>query len=377
LVLGKRCCLNRLVVLLFLTVTSFSALAFEAGDYVTAPSGVTVELRAGPHGQPIGQLSGTESLKVLDLTPRGGWIPVDYNGKAVWVFNAAVRKTNDTNQRDPKKLVMVDAEEGANLRFAPSLSSPVLATIDDNTEVQIIGPGQGAWVPVKWNNKTGYVNKALLSHPESELDAAEKCSGDCAKPSSVSIAKSAAGILAKVATQGESFNLLAKWSLDGYTEGVKTRCLANFRGGGLVHGHCRAWGSGNRSKGLCAAGVKEAAVLAGVCNSMPAGASAIEMHLSGGIRRSCPKLKLSGYRDPRTAPPGSIVVYSGYAGKTPHHFGHIETKLLITAQVLERVKNDPEMHGAKLGQFMYCSDFCRVRPTMTRHNPVAAIYTLE
>lgn len=168
-------------------------------------------------------------------------------------------------------------------------------------------------------------------------------------------------------TQGNEAmsQILNKLSSEAWKSATKRRKVADFCGGG--------YRSGNRSKCMCAQGAKEALVAAGVCKSYPSG-NALQTHKNGTLKASCPNLTLSSNKDPGKAPAGSVIVYSGYAGRRPHNYGHIEIKVPVTAELkkqMGRAGND-----LKIGQYMYCSDFCSARPTKTAHNKVAAIYTL-
>jgi hypothetical protein len=160
-----------------------------------------------------------------------------------------------------------------------------------------------------------------------------------------------------------------KFANKAWVNATERRRVADFLGGGVR--------SGNRSKGMCAAAVQETLMDAGICERWPSG-NALAMHTSGNLR-ACPHLRKSSYTDPHKAPVGSVIVYSGYAGSHPHHFGHIEVVIPVTAQILARVRADPKLAGQHLqvGDRLYCSDYCRAAPTMTPNNPVAAIYTMR
>lgn len=165
--------------------------------------------------------------------------------------------------------------------------------------------------------------------------------------------------------------LLAKKS---WYEATRKRQVAGFMGGG--------WRSGNQSKGMCAGAVKDALLSAGICSSRPAG-NAYDSHTSGSLAKSCPGLKLSkaaqkgqalSVNDIASAPGGSVIVYNGYAGRRKHNYGHIEIKVPVTAELQQSMKRNGL--SVSVGQFIYCSDFCRSTPTKKPTNSVQAIYTL-
>jgi hypothetical protein len=168
--------------------------------------------------------------------------------------------------------------------------------------------------------------------------------------------------------------LLANLANETWHQATRKRARAKFLGGGTA--------SGNRSKGMCAQAVKEALTGAGVCTSYPSG-NAAQTHTSGSLKRSCPKLKLAKQASSRNklditdiskAPAGSVIVYNGYAGRRPHDYGHIEIKVPVTPEL--RAKMGRDGLSVKVGDFVYCSDFCRATPTKKSTNEVIAIYTL-
>lgn len=169
-------------------------------------------------------------------------------------------------------------------------------------------------------------------------------------------------------------DLLTKLANEAWSEAIETRNVARFLGGGRR--------GGNRSKGMCAQAVKEALVDAGICTKYPSG-DARNLHTSGVLKRDCPKLKLVksassrnklGINDISQAPAGSVIVYSGYAGKRPHNYGHIEIKVPVTPELKQKMGRDGL--SVQVGQFVYCSDFCRATPTKKSTNSVIGIYTL-
>lgn len=143
---------------------------------------------------------------------------------------------------------------------------------------------------------------------------------------------------------------IRNWYDNAWHSAVKPRRMANFRGGGIKRG--------NHSKGMCAQAAKEALVNSKICHGTLSG-NAIDLHRRGILSAHCPRLKLTKLKNPSAAPNGSVIVYSGYAGKRPHRYGHIESKLI------------------RNGIANYCSDFCSHKPTKSVHNQVAAIYVLE
>lgn len=168
--------------------------------------------------------------------------------------------------------------------------------------------------------------------------------------------------------------LVEKLANEAWSEAIETRNVARYLGGGRR--------GGNSSKGMCAQAVKEALVDAGICHTYPSG-DARNLHTTGELRRDCPKLKLAKSASARNklditdisqAPAGSVIVYSGYAGKKPHNYGHIEIKVPVTPELKTKMGRDGL--SVQVGQFVYCSDFCRATPTKKSTNSVIGIYTL-
>ncbi|MBY0386258.1 hypothetical protein K2X05_13965 [bacterium] len=156
--------------------------------------------------------------------------------------------------------------------------------------------------------------------------------------------------------------LVGKLANAAWSSATQRRKVADFCGGG--------YRSGNRSKCMCAQAAKEALVKNGVCTSYLAGHAA-QTHTQGSLRRSCPNLKLAKSASARN----KLIVYSGYAGKVKHQHGHIEIKIPITAQLKKKMGKDGIAY--EVGQYMFCSDFCRPTPTKKKTNTIEAIYTLN
>lgn len=145
--------------------------------------------------------------------------------------------------------------------------------------------------------------------------------------------------------------------------------------------------SGNESKGMCAQATKEALVATGVCTSYPSG-DAAATHTTGSLTRSCPGLKLNGATTGMkrknmaaaiaAAPFGSVIVYSGYAGKRPHRFGHFEIKIQVTQELVSKIRASHwKLKNIRVGDTLYCSDFCRATPTFKATNAVLGIYNMK
>ncbi len=173
----------------------------------------------------------------------------------------------------------------------------------------------------------------------------------------------------------DRYGYLSQFGLNTWTNAIEKRKVASFMG--------RGYRSGNRSKGMCAQAVKESLLDSGICTSKPEG-NAFETHSTGSLLRSCPKLKLRSdstkdnplsAADIANAPGGSIIVYSGYAGRKPHNFGHIEIKVPITTELKRKMGKDALDY--QVGDYMYCSDYCRATPTIKSTNKIEAIYSLR
>ncbi len=173
----------------------------------------------------------------------------------------------------------------------------------------------------------------------------------------------------------DRYSFLSQYALSSWENAIERRKVASFMGGGYRRG--------NRSKGKCAEAVKDTLLDAGICTTRPDG-NAYETHSTGTLRRSCPKLNLSKEatdKNPLTAsdianaPGGSVIVYSGYSGRRRHSFGHIEIKVPITAELKNKMGKDALDY--QVGDYMYCSDYCRATPTIKSTNKIEAIYNLR
>jgi hypothetical protein len=181
-------------------------------------------------------------------------------------------------------------------------------------------------------------------------------------------------------------SLLNRLSIEAVKQAVKGRSVARFCGGGFR--------SGNRSKCACAAGVKDTLAATGICPSRPAGdavnLAGLPRGTTGQLSRTgpvagrslasmCPALHQTHGRDSsyrgslnaaENAPAGSVIVYS----TSRHQYGHIEIKLKVTADNYSALS---KKLNVKMGQYLYCSDFCRTGPTFSHGtNRVEGIYSL-
>lgn len=192
---------------------------------------------------------------------------------------------------------------------------------------------------------------------------------------------------AEIGTQREDFSnlsldryaYLSQLGLNTWKNAIEKRKLASFMG--------RGYRSGNRSKGKCAQAVRETLVDSGICRDYsdnPLSEAAVNMHSKNILTNSCPKLRLSkdsteasplSATDIANAPGGSVIVYSGYSGRKKHSFGHIEIKVPITAEL--KIKMGKDALDYEVGDYMYCSDFCRATPTIKSTNKIEAIYSLK
>jgi hypothetical protein len=166
---------------------------------------------------------------------------------------------------------------------------------------------------------------------------------------------------------GADSAFLAKLGVVGWQEATRQRKRAKYLGGG--------YGSGNTSKGMCAAGAMDTAFKSGLCKVRPTAPDAYHLYTDGVIKKACPKLKALSSLDPYKAPGASIIVYKGYAGKRKHNYGHVEIKIPVTKEL--KAKMGRQGTNLKVGEFMYCSDFCAPKPTKRSTNSVVAIYSLK
>lgn len=231
------------------------------------------------------------------------------------------------------------------------------------------------------------------SQTEAAIQSPTKCpyaDGRCYKGTRASgLTEQSADIkkIAEAQNGDADSDLQSKLAAIAVREAVKGRSVANFCGGG--------YRSGNKSKCACAAGVKDALLSSGICTSRPPG-DAINLagfryngttsqlsrtgpDSSHALTAFCPALHQSHGREPNysssitaasRAPAGSVIVYS----TSRHKWGHIEIKIKVTAQNIREISHNLRV---KVGDYLYCSDFCRAGPTLSHGtNRVEAIYSL-
>jgi len=173
------------------------------------------------------------------------------------------------------------------------------------------------------------------------------------------------------ALNGVDDDFMTNLGLDVWKEATRTRRRASYL---RAHGGAE-YGSGNVSKGMCAAAAMDAMKSSGLCRVRPSSPDALHLFTAGAINKNtCPRLHLTGKLNPYNAPGASVIVYRGYAGHIRHNFGHVEIKIPVTQALKTRMGH--QAANLKVGDFLYCSDFCSPHPTMRPTNAVVAIYSL-
>jgi hypothetical protein len=319
-------------IILFVTVQLFCWGSIAASKYIYSEGPIAFRSRGSLSAPTTGYIKPGENFTILKWNRHNTLIRTP-DGQRRWIDKALVQHLapqNDTGfLSKPLEVVgtndkTLDTQSNQVRSASIQTQKPAQTTNDDNGEV-VTSRAENDYIQKYDDNgqENGYLDRALAP----KLD-----------------------------------NLVKQT----WKKATQRRTIADFCGGG--------YRSGNRSKCMCAQAVKEALVASKVCTRYPSG-HARETHTTGSIKKSCPGLGLTGKLDPWKALGGSVIVYSGYAGKTPHNYGHIEIKIPVTAQLLKQMGK--QSGGAKIGDFMYCSDFCRTRPTKVATNKVIAIYQLK
>ena len=146
-------------------------------DFLTMPTGIGsmtfvtidgVNFRAGPSTDEIiisSLLTGT-SIEVLEHDPTGwsrarvagttGYLRSEYIALPLQSTQQSSTTTTETNQ-------ILKTNDGVNFRSGPSIDSPIIRTINVNTEVSVLERNQGGWSRVLYEGTVGYIRADLLS----------------------------------------------------------------------------------------------------------------------------------------------------------------------------------------------------------------------
>lgn len=313
-------------------------------DYLVPKGSHSVHIRTSPNGRVIGALNPGSKVAVVSGSHHRGWAKVKYQGRTAWIFRSLVTtpRQHTSHSHSPKIAALVELKTASATALIPPRrpTTPVSSTSPNSSPAPQVTHSQS-----EPDSKTaaGYCETCAqqAQNPIAKV-------GEIATDVASAAGKAVTGAGNAVVGAGEK---IKSWFSNAWSSAVKPRQMARFCGGGVR--------SGNLSKCMCAQAAKEALISSGICNG-PMPGNAIDLHRDGVILNQCPSLKLDeNITDPRLAPVPSLTIYSGYAGKRRHSYGHVEAKIM------------------RNGKIWYCSDFCREHPTLSVHNQVAGIYILK
>ena len=272
-------------------------------------------------------------------------------------MGTARRLTNKLIQLIPSGLVLISL-----VSPAPSYGSSALFDMDDIVSA-VHSPRRQSKIVARAESEdaTSDASTCLTCHPGKSERVRKSRKSRKASPAEPVEAEE---------TTVDTSNLDEKLGLAAMHNATKPRRVAKFIN------KRRPYRSGNVSKAMCAQATKQTLMDAGICHTYPDG-NAYALEGLKSLMKSCDgHVQILRTKDPRKAPKNSIIIYSGYAGKRPHRFGHVENKVVVTAAMKRKYGRDSVVRGSKVGDALYCSDMCRIKPTQTPNNPVAAIYQL-
>lgn len=224
--------------------------------------------------------------------------------------------------------------QNTELRAQGSPKGRVITSLKGNTKVDRVLKVGNHWVRVRVGSREGWVSKQSISLNRSQTEAA-LCQ-DCSQNTSSSIGSQAKEI------QSAAVNASVTPSIQKFMEASykrATQCRPTSKTVRRRTGVSKL--CGNRSKGACYAGVKDA--IADVYGGPRLeGIHAVSAHTNGTLKKKGFRNVTSQYKTAGNAPPGAVLVYSGGAS------GHIETVVI------------------RDGKRLYCSDFCSSSPINTR-----------
>lgn len=306
--------MKHLKLILMLTIVLLSSTVFAASQYFYSPKEISVRSEPKRNGAQLTTLKPGDEFKIIKWNS----------------FNTRIRLSNGREGFIDKELV---AHLAANPNSTGRLASPIELTLtSDASNVQNDGGGQISVATVG-----GEGGSEVTNNGESEVDTLIADSDPSAT---------------------------ARFAKATIAAALKKRAVATTCGKGSL--------SGNKSKCMCAAAVKEAMVSAGLCEKYPPG-HAINLHTDSNLTNSCRNMKFVGTQGPRSVKDGCVIVYKNHNGKTKK-FGHVETKLTVTSAIKQQLKGQLNVN---IGQVIFCSDYCSSNSGLdstTRKRSVAGVY---
>ncbi len=165
----------------FSAYLSFGDLGSAPDGTATATASVNVRSGASTLSPVLGVLRVGESIGVTGQA-NGGWVPVNYNGRAGYVY-AAYLSFNSTTTTPPVSTPTEEPSDGSteepsdgstatgsgtaktalNVRSGPSTNDRVLHVLAAGERIDVRGEVQDGWVPVIWNGQDAWVASQYLT----------------------------------------------------------------------------------------------------------------------------------------------------------------------------------------------------------------------
>ena len=165
----------------FSAYLSFGDLGSAPDGTATATASVNVRSGASTLSPVLGVLRVGESIGVTGQA-NGGWVPVNYNGRAGYVY-AAYLSFDSTTTTPPDSTPTEEPSDGSteepsdgstatgsgtaktalNVRSGPSTNDRVLHVLAAGERIDVRGEVQDGWVPVIWNGQDAWVASQYLT----------------------------------------------------------------------------------------------------------------------------------------------------------------------------------------------------------------------
>ena len=162
-----------LVTFILTALMTLSANAYDVkGGEIKVGSSLNLRSEANTSASVVTQIPNTHRVAVLDAIE--GWYKVAYNGQSGYVSadylrfgeaaaqSAATPVPTATPQMGAYRVV-VESDNGLNLRAAPHTGSQVVYVLPYGMVLTVLGESENGFLHVQWAGYTGYVSSQYVS----------------------------------------------------------------------------------------------------------------------------------------------------------------------------------------------------------------------
>ena len=130
----------------------------SSGDQGVTTANLNLRKSASTSSSIIATIPNNTKIEIVDKS-TSGWHKVKYKGNTGYVSKDYVKLNgSDSDDNTPSSEKGVTSTN-LNLRISASTSSSIIATIPNNTTIEIVDKSTSGWYKVKYKGNTGYVSK--------------------------------------------------------------------------------------------------------------------------------------------------------------------------------------------------------------------------